>query len=176
MFRFLPPPRSIEVAAAAVLIGGSLAAASAAGEPRTPLPRALVGTWALVAADVRHPDGSIGRDYGAAPRGSMMVDATGRYTLMIYKSERPRFASGDRATGTPEEYRETALGISVHYGMLRADVKARTLTFAIEQASFANWNGTSQVRHYQLQGGVLRYTVAARPNGDVPISVWRKVG
>jgi len=175
MFRLLPPPRTIEMAAAAILIGGSLATASAAGE-RTALPRALVGTWALVAADVQHPDGSVGRDYGAAPRGSMMVDAAGRYTLMIYKSERPRFASGDRATGTPEEYRETALGISVHYGMLSADVKAHTLTFAIEQASVANWNGTRQVRHYQLQGGVLRYTVAARPNGDIPISIWRRVG
>jgi hypothetical protein len=175
MFQFLPPPRTIEVAAAAVLLGGSLAGTSVAGE-RAALPRALVGTWALVAADVQHPDGSISHDYGAAPRGSMMVDAAGHYTLMIYKSERPRFASGDRATGTPEEYRETALGISVHYGMLSADAKAHTLTFVIEQASFANWNGTRQVRHYQLQGGVLRYTVAARPNGDVPISIWRKVG
>lgn len=174
MFRFLPPPRTIEMAAAAILIGGSLAT-SAAGE-RAALPSGLIGTWALVAADVQHPDGSIGHDYGAAPRGSMMVDAAGRYTLMIYKSERPRFASGDRATGTPQEYRDTSLGISVHYGMLSADVKARTLTFAIEQASFANWNGTSQVRHYQLQGGELRYTVAARPNGDIPISIWRKVG
>jgi hypothetical protein len=170
----LPPPRTIEVAVAAVLIGGSLATASAAGE-RPSLPLALVGIWTLVAADVQHPDGSVGHDYGAAPRGSMMVDAAGRYTLMIYKSERPRFASGDRATGTPEEYRETALGMSVHYGILSADVKAHTLTFAIEQASFANWNGTRQVRHYQLQGMVLRYTVAARPNGDIPISVWRKV-
>jgi len=173
MFRLLPPPRTIEVAAAAILIGGSLATASAAGEGPS-LPRALVGTWSLVAADVQHPDGSIGHDYGAAPRGSMMVDAAGRYTLMIYKSERPSFASGDRATGTPEEYRETALGMSVHYGMLSADVKAHTLTFAIEQASFANWNGTRQVRQFQLQGKVLRYTVAARPNGDIPISVWRK--
>jgi len=175
MFSFLPPPRTIEVAVAAVLIGGSLATASAASE-RATLPRALIGTWTLVAADVQHPDGSMSRDYGAAPRGSMMVDAVGRYTLMIYKSERPRFASGDRATGTPEEYRETALGMSVHYGMLSADVKACTLTFAIEQASFANWNGTRQVRRYQLQGKVLRYTVAARPNGDIPISVWRKIG
>jgi hypothetical protein len=174
MSRLLPPPRTIEVAVAAVLIGGSLATASAAGE-RPSLPLALVGTWTLVAADVQHPDGSIGHDYGAAPRGSMMVDAAGRYALMIYKSERPRFASGDRATGTPEEYREAALGMSVHYGILSADVKAHTLTFAIEQASFANWNGTRQVRHYQLQGMVLRYTVAARPNGDIPISVWRKV-
>ena len=134
-----------------------------------------MGTWSLIAAAVQHPNGSIDRDYGVAPRGSMMVDAAGRYSLMIYKSERPRFASGDRATGTPEEYRQTALGVSVHYGTLSVDVKARTLTFSIEQASFANWNGTRQVRQYQLHGKVLRYTVAARRNGDIPISVWRKV-
>ena len=174
MFRLLPPPRTIEVAVAAILVGGSLATASSASEGPS-LPRALVGTWSLVAADVQHPDGTIDRDYGAAPRGSMMVDAAGRYTLMIYKSERPRFASGDRATGTPQEYRETALGMSVHYGMVSVDVKAHTLIFAIEQASFANWNGTRHVRRYQLKGKVLRYTVAARPNGDIPISVWRKV-
>jgi hypothetical protein len=26
-----------------------------------------------------------------------------------------------------------------------------------------------------LKGRMLRYTVAARPNGDIPISIWRKV-
>jgi hypothetical protein len=174
MFRLLPPPRTIEVAVAAILVAGSLATASVAGE-RPSLPRALVGTWSLVAADVQHPDGSIGHDYGAVPRGSMMIDAAGRYTLMIYKGDRSRFASNDRAAGIAEEYRDAALGISTHYGTLTADPKARTLSFAIEQASFANWNGTTQVRSYDLQGGVLRYTVPARPNGDVPISVWRKV-
>lgn len=174
MFRLLPPPRTIDVAVAAILIGGSLATTSAAGE-RPSLPRTLVGTWTLVAADVRHPDGSIGHDYGEAPRGSMMIDAAGRYTLMIYRGDRPRFASDDRAAGTSEEYRNAVLGLSTHYGTLKVDAKARTLSFAIEQASFANWNGTTQVRSYDLRRGMLRYTVPARPNGDVPISIWRRL-
>jgi len=173
MIKLLPPPRTIEIAIAAILAGSAVAGPAVARE-RLPVPRALVGTWALVAADVQHPDGSVGHDYGTMPRGSMMIDASGRYTLMIYKSERPRFASGDRATGTPAEYRESALGVSTHFGTLGADAKARTLTFAIEQASFANWNGTTQVRTYELKGGVLRYSVAPRPNGDIPISIWRK--
>lgn len=174
MIKLLPPPRTIEVAAAAILVAGAVSGGLAADKPR--VPGALVGTWALVAADVQHPDGSVGHDYGAKPGGRMMIDATGRYSLMIYRAERPRFASGDRAMGTLAEYRDAALGLSTHFGMLGADVKARTLTFAIEQASFANWNGTTQVRTYELKGGVLRYSVSPRPNGDIPISIWRKVG
>ncbi|HEY9429280.1 MAG TPA: lipocalin-like domain-containing protein, partial [Gemmatimonadaceae bacterium] len=53
----------------------------------------LAGTWTLVAADLLHPDGSRTRDYGAAPKGRLIVDAGGHYSLQIFKSERPRFAS-----------------------------------------------------------------------------------
>ena len=168
-------PRTIAVAAA-LMIGALVVSTGTAAVPapaKAP-PRALVGTWTLVAADVRHPDGSVGRDFGESPRGSMMIDARGRYTLLIYKSERPKFASGDRARGTAEEYRETVIGISTHFGTLSVDTATHTLNFAIEEASFSNWNGTSQIRPYQLKGAVLSYTVAARPNGDVPISVWKR--
>ena len=41
----------------------------------------LVGTWTLVAADVQHPDGSRARDYGAAPKGLLLIDAQGHYSL-----------------------------------------------------------------------------------------------
>ncbi|MGH6617481.1 lipocalin-like domain-containing protein [Sphingomonas sp.] len=176
MFKLMPPPRTIEVAAAAVLATASL---FAFGQPTTARatvpPRELVGSWTLVAADVRHPDGSIGRDYGEAPKGSLMIDARGRYALLIYKSERPKFASGDKAKGTPEEYRDTVLGMSTHFGTVAVDAATKTLTFTIDQASFSNWNGAKQQRHYELKRGELSYTVEARPNGDVPISIWRRI-
>ena len=70
---------------------GALAAA-----PPTAL--SLAGTWTLVAADVLHADGTRTRDYGAAPKGLLMIDAQGRYTLQIFKAERPRFVSGEKAT------------------------------------------------------------------------------
>ncbi len=178
MFKFILPPRTIEVAAAAVLATSSLFAPNQpaiAGTPARMPPRELVGTWTLVAADVRHPDGSIGRDYGEAPKGRLMIDARGRYALQIYKSERPRFASGDKARGTPEEYRETVMGMSTHFGTISVDAATRTLIFAIDEASFSNWNGVQQKRHYELKRGELSYSVEARPNGDVPISIWRRV-
>lgn len=133
----------------------------------------LAGTWTLVAADVQRPDGSIERDYGAAPKGRLFIDAQGRYALQIFKAERPRFASADKAAGTVDELRAAVLGSSTHYGTVA--LEDGQLVFRIEAASFPNWEGTVQRRTFELHGDELRYRVPARPDGGIPISVWRRM-
>lgn len=135
----------------------------------------LAGTWTLVAADVQHPDGTIGRDFGADPKGLLLIDVHGNYSLQIFRSERPRFASDDKATGTPDEFREAVLGSSTHYGTLTVDPANHKLAFHIINASYPNWAGQTQTRRYQLKDGELSYRVPPRANGDIPISVWRRV-
>ena len=63
----------------------------------------LQGTWSLVAADKILPDGQATRDYGETPKGRLVVDDKGRYSLQIFKSERPRFASDSKADGSAYE-------------------------------------------------------------------------
>ncbi|WP_236105778.1 lipocalin-like domain-containing protein [Pandoraea fibrosis] len=135
----------------------------------------LAGTWTLVAADVQHPDGSRTRDYGAAPKGMLFIDGQGHYSLQIFKSERPKFASGDKSVATPAEYNAAVMGSSTHFGTLSVDPVAGTLTFHIQNASFPNWEGQQQKRTYDLKGRELSYRVTPRPNGDVPISVWQRL-
>jgi hypothetical protein len=135
----------------------------------------LAGTWTLVAADVVHPDGTRGRDYGAAPKGLMLIDAAGHYSLQIFRAERPRFASGDKLTGTEAEFKEAALGSSTHFGAVSLDMTAGTITFKIDAASFPNWEGVARTSAYELKGDELSYRVPPRPNGDVAISVWRRL-
>ena len=158
-----------------LVVALSLSLAAGVVRAQTRAASSLKGVWTLVAAEVRHPDGSVARDYGDAPAGRLTIDSDGRYALQIFNTARPRFASGDRANGTPDEYRGTVMGLSTHYGMLEIDPAVGALTFNIEQASYANWNGAIQRRQYELDGDQLTYRVPPRPNGDVPISIWRRV-
>jgi len=135
----------------------------------------LQGTWVLVAADKILPGGERTQDYGKSPKGRLTIDAQGRYSLQIFKSERLAFASGEKANGSAAEYESAALGCSTHYGTIVADAEQHILTFKIEGASFPNWEGTSQKREYTLKDGVLSYRVPPRADGSIPVSVWKKV-
>ena len=145
------------------------AAGARAAEP------SLAGTWTLVAADDLHPDGSRTYGYGAAPKGRLIIDAAGRYSLQIFKSERARFSLGDKRKGSPGEYESAVLGSSTHFGTVSADEATHVLTFRIDSASYPNWEGTVQKRGYELVGDELSYQVPAAPDGVTPISVWKRV-
>lgn len=136
----------------------------------------LAGTWTLVAADVIHPDGSRSRDYGDAPKGLLMIDRAGRYSLQIFRGDRPHFADPAKAKGNAQEYRAAVMGSSTHYGTLAVEPDLHRLVFRVEGASFPNWEGQVQTRAFELHGDTLSYQVPPRPNGDVPVSVWRRIG
>jgi polyisoprenoid-binding protein YceI len=142
-------------------------AASAADFP-------LAGTWTLTAADRITPAGAREHDYGEAPRGRLIVDMAGRYSLQIFKAERPRFASGDKKRGTAEEYAAASLGASTHYGTITIDAAAHQLVFKIDGASFPNWEGATQRRAYDLDGDRLSWRVPTAPDGNIPISEWKR--
>jgi len=135
----------------------------------------LQGTWTLVAADKVLNDGTTTRDYGDKPKGRLVVDAQGRYSLQIFKSERVPFATDSKADGSADEFKSAVMGSSTHYGTMAIDEKAAALVFSIEGASFPNWEGTTQRRQYTLDGAELRYKVPPRADGSIPVSVWRRL-
>jgi hypothetical protein len=137
----------------------------------------LQGTWDMVSAYEILADGTRVTNYGEHPAGLLIVDAEGRYTLQIFRRIRPKFASGEKARGTPEEYREAVLGSSTHFGRVRVDTAQRKLIFDVEAASYPNWEGKQQVRDYTYENGLLTYQVpaSASGNGTIAYSVWRRV-
>jgi hypothetical protein len=154
---------------AGLALATTLLATVAAAEP------SLAGTWTLTAADRLKSDGARARDYGEHPKGRLIIDAQGRYSLQIFDGDRPRVASGDKRTATPAENAGAVLGSSTHYGTVAIDPAAQVLVFRIEGASFANWEGTEQRRKYALTADSLSYQVPTpRPDGSIPISEWRR--
>jgi hypothetical protein len=139
-------------------------------------PFSLTGTWVMQSAYEIHADGTRTTNYGEHPHGLMIVDAAGRYSIQIYRPDRPKFASGVKAKGDPEEYRSAALGSSNHFGRVTVDRAAHQLHFDLEASSFPNWEGKRQVRDYTYAGEVLTYAVPASASGDgtVAYSVWRR--
>lgn len=135
----------------------------------------IVGTWVLTAADKLLPDGTRVSDYGQNPHGLVIFTEDGHYSVQIYRGDRVKFASGDRLKGTPEEYRAIALEMSVHFGTYTVDAAKHTLSFHIDRASTPNQDDTTQVRAYEMQGDVLSWKVAARPDGSIPITVLKRV-
>lgn len=153
-----------------MLLGLSGAAFAATPTAESP----LQGTWTLVAANKILPTGEEISDYGASPKGRLIVDAKGRYSLQIFKAERPQFSAPDKANGTADEFKAASLGSSTHFGTLTVDRRDGILIFAIEAASFPNWEGAVQKRKYTLKDGVLTYKVPPRPDGSIPVSVWQR--
>jgi hypothetical protein len=136
----------------------------------------LQGTWLMDSAYEVLADGTRTTNYGPHPEGLMMVDNAGRYTIQIFRPDRPAFKSGDKTRGEPNEYRAAVLGSSTHFGRVTLDRAKRQLQFDVEAASFPNWEGERQVRNYTYADGVLTYAVPATAsgNGTVAYSVWRK--
>ncbi|MBI1770946.1 MAG: lipocalin-like domain-containing protein, partial [Burkholderiales bacterium] len=89
----------------------------------------LAGTWTLIAAPEIRADGSRGETFGPNPQGLLIIDSTGRYSLQIYRSERSKFAAGDKRKGTEAEYRAAVIDTSSHYGRCFIDTERNVLVF-----------------------------------------------
>ena len=135
----------------------------------------LVGSWRLIAADKILPNGSQVADYGTAPRGIAIFTADGHYVVEIFRSDRLKFASGDRAKGTPEEYKDAQLSASCHFGSYTVDTTGGTITFHIDRASYPNWDETTRVSSFTLEGDKLTWRVPPRPDGSIPVSVFSRI-
>lgn len=135
----------------------------------------LVGTWHLIAADKILPDGKRVADYGTAPHGIAIFTVDGRYAVEIFGTARTKFASGDLAKGTPEEYRNTALSHSCHFGTYVADSSKGTISFHIDRSSNPNLDEVTQIRSFTLKGDTLSWQVPPRPDGTIPLSVFRRI-
>ncbi|MBV8176832.1 MAG: lipocalin-like domain-containing protein [Verrucomicrobia bacterium] len=134
----------------------------------------LVGTWTLVSIQLEK-DGKRTDMYGPNPQGQQILDANGRYSLIITRSDIPKFASNNREAGTPEENKAAVQGSIAFFGTYTVDESAKTLIQHVESGSFPNFNGTDRKLSFSISGDELHFTtITAASAGGTAHLVWKR--
>ena len=102
----------------------------------------LIGTWADVSNLNIAKDGSQSEIFGANPSGLVMFQPNGRFMVIYTRAELPRFASGNRMQGTPEENKAIVQGTFAMFGTY--SVEGKTLTLHVAGGTWPSWTGTTQ--------------------------------
>jgi hypothetical protein len=91
-----------------------------------------VGTWTLVSITIEQ-DGKKTDLFGPNPQGQETRAANGRVSVIITRSDLPKFASNNRAAGTPEENKAVVQGSIAYFGTSSVNETDRTITTHIEK-------------------------------------------
>lgn len=135
----------------------------------------LVGTWFLVSDVATRADGTPFEPFGDNPKGILMFDRMGHFSIQYSGDARRKVASHDRLKGTPEEDKANAKGTQAYYGTYSVDATGRTLTFHVERNSFPNWDNTDLKRTITLAGDELKWSIPRiSTGGGTAVNVWKR--
>lgn len=132
----------------------------------------ILGTWSVVSA-IYEVDGKKSEIFGPNPLGQFIFTADGHFSLTVMRSDRPRFASNNSTTGTPEENKAAMAGFIHLYGTYTFSSDGWQ-TLHIEGSSFPNWNGAEQRRRIQVKGDDMTYVNPTPPTGSGTITLTLK--
>jgi hypothetical protein len=137
----------------------------------------LVGTWMLVSVTLEQ-DGKKADMYGANPQGQIMYGADGHLSVIITRSDLPKFASNNRVAGTPEENTAIVQGSLAYFGTYSVSETDKTITTHVESCTFPNWNGVDRKTSFSISGDELSTHVVSGPLTSVGTGtaylVWKR--
>jgi hypothetical protein len=133
-----------------ILIGPALPANAQA------LKQQLVGSWTFVSSTSKLPDGSSA--WGTNPKGLLIFTENGYFSSQIVRSDLPKFASKNRAQGTPEENKAVVQGSIATFGTYKVDEAKKAYTLKFEGSTFPNRVGTEETRPFSIAGDELKIT------------------
>jgi hypothetical protein len=102
----------------------------------------LIGTWIFVSV-VTERDGRRFDACGLNAKGSLVFDASGRYSRILIAADPSKFASSNRSSGTAGENKAVVAGSLAHFGTYGVG-EDESFTFQIERATSPNLEGKEQ--------------------------------
>jgi Lipocalin-like domain len=120
--------------------------------PELPSASSLVGTWRLVSYEARDSKGKLHYPLGERVSGLLVYDAGGNMSAHVMRNDRRPFATNDAARGTDSEVRAAFEGHDAYFGTYTIDQATQTVTHHVRGASYPNWIGSDQLRHFKFDG------------------------
>jgi hypothetical protein len=135
----------------------------------------LVGSWTLISVTVNR-DGEKIEPFGPNPKGTMTFDSGGRFSIIVTRSDLPKFASNNREMGTSEENKAVVQGSVAYFGTYNVDEDGHMFIVHVGGSTYPNWVGTDQKRIFAITGDDLKYTNSNRSAGaGVALVLWKRV-
>lgn len=110
----------------------------------------ILGPRKLISMEATNPEGEVFYPFGETPSGMIMYDSSGYMSYTAMRSGRPKFVSGDMDGGTPEEIKAAFEGFGAYCGTYELNLEEGVITHQVETSRFPNWEGSEQVRFFQV--------------------------
>jgi hypothetical protein len=146
--------RSSIVGLSAILALGLVVLPGPAVSQPPPLKERLVGTWTFVSAVEVNKDGTKTDQWGPSAKGLFILAENGRYSLIIARSDLPKFVINNRDQETAAENKAVVQGVLANIGTWSVDEANKTLTKNIEAGSFPNfqWYRPETEYYFSIRG------------------------
>ncbi len=133
----------------------------------------LIGHWTLVSSK-NEQDGKTMEPFGPNPKGLFIFDRSGRYAILIFRSDLPKFASNNLDNGTPDENKAVVTGSLAHFGTYSVNEKEGSYTLRPEAGTFANWVGIDQKRSFSVSKDELKITNPGAAKGGTSTLILKR--
>ena len=154
-------------------LGFALLPAGALAQQKS-LKEQLAGTWTLVSIDQTDKDGKKQQLFGPNPKGIQVLDASGKYSQIILRSDMAKFKANSRLEGTAEENKAALQGTTANFGTWSVDEASKTLIVRYEGSLFPNQAGTESKRTIAVAADELKVSNPATGSGMRSDTVWRR--
>lgn len=155
------------------LLSGVFAAFCIASNATAQTAKDLVGTWTNVSNVILNKDGSRTNVFGPKGMGQAIFSSNGRFVIVNINPDTAKFASNNRAQGTPDENKAAMLGGIGLFGTYT--VTDKVINFKVEGSTFPNWTGTEQKRALSsFTPDRFAWTLPASIGGTAEVT-WQRV-
>ena len=155
-------------------LGFAVLMGTATAQQKT-LKEQLVGSWVLVSSETTPPSGAKRQDFGANPKGILILDAGGQYAVVQGQTNRPKFKDTKdlRLGATDAEFAAATRSFAANFGTWSVNEADKTLLRKYEIALIPNNDGLESKASVSLTGDELKL-VTTSPAGVRGDTVYRR--